>query len=50
MHVVLDFGDGSPAVKLVVESYYASGQEGCNAEGVMGSGSGQLTWRWQSLN
>lgn len=33
-------------VKLVVEEYYAEGQEDCNTNGTMGSGSANFTWRW----
>ena len=36
-------------VKVVVETYYAEGQEGCNTSGVPGSDSGIITLRWQWL-
>lgn len=45
---ILDLGDEG-MVKLVVESYYQTGQEDCNQNGAMGTGSGNLTWRWQYL-
>lgn len=37
------------ALKLVVEAYYESGQDGCNAGQGPGTGSGHLTIRWQAL-
>lgn len=45
---VLQLADGS-FVKLVVEQYYGSGQEECNASGAMGSMSAMMTWRWSFL-
>ncbi|MEC9464182.1 MAG: HmuY family protein [Myxococcota bacterium] len=36
-------------VKLVVEAYYESGQENCNANGSTGSGSANLQWRWRFM-
>ncbi len=36
-------------VKLVVESYYQSGQDSCNASGSPGSGSGNFQWRWRFM-
>ncbi len=45
---VLTLGD-ERVVKLVVEAYYAEGQDGCNQSGAMGEGSAEMTWRWQPL-
>ena len=36
-------------VKLVVEAYYQSGQDICNASGSPGSGSGNFQWRWRFM-
>ncbi len=36
-------------VKLVVEAYYQSGQDSCNASGSPGSGSGNFQWRWRFM-
>lgn len=36
-------------VKMVVESYYASGQDGCNETGNRGTGSANITLRWSYL-
>lgn len=36
-------------VKLVVESYYESGQEACNSDGTMGTNGAVMTWRWSFL-
>ena len=41
--------DDGRVVKLVVEAYYQSGQESCNANGSMGSGSANLQWRWRFM-
>lgn len=45
---VIELDDGS-WVKLVVDAYYDSGQEDCNTNGAMGSGSANFTWRWAFL-
>ena len=45
---VLRLADGRH-VKLVVDAYYASGQEDCNTMGLMGTGSANLTLRWAWL-
>lgn len=45
---VIQLDDGS-LLKLVVDAYYESGQEGCNAGGMMGMGSAHYTWRWAFL-
>lgn len=45
----LELEDGRH-VKLVVESYYESGQMQCNDTGAMGSGSANFTWRWSFLD
>lgn len=45
---VLELDDGQH-VKLMVESYYESGQTECNDTGAMGSGSANFTWRWSFL-
>ncbi len=45
---VLELGDGN-RVKLVVDSYYQSGQDECNATGAMGMGSANFSWRWTYL-
>jgi hypothetical protein len=45
---VLQLEDGQQ-LKLVVDSYYASGQEACNAEGTMGTDSANFTLRWAWL-
>jgi len=37
-------------VKLVVEAYYGTGQEGCNASGNPGQNSAMLTLRWAFLD
>lgn len=42
---VLRLDDGQQ-LKLVVDAYYASGQEACNEQGTMGTGSGSYTLRW----
>ena len=36
-------------LKLVIEAYYASGQDQCNETGAMGEGSASFTWRWSFL-
>lgn len=36
-------------VKFVVEAYYEEGQQSCNNDGAMGSGSANYTWRWAYL-
>lgn len=36
-------------VKFVVDAYYESGQQSCNADGTMGMGSAMYTWRWAFL-
>lgn len=41
--------DDGRQLKLVVDSYYASGQENCNETGAMGSGSANFTMRWSWL-
>lgn len=45
---VLRLADGR-AVKLVVEAYYAEGQDACNSSGAMGTGAANMTWRWSFL-
>jgi hypothetical protein len=45
---VIQLDDGR-VIKLVIEAYYESGQEECNAKGVPGDNSGILTFRWQFL-
>jgi hypothetical protein len=42
--------DDGRVVKFMVESYYEQGQERCNEEGVMGSGSARFIWRWRFLD
>ncbi len=42
--------DDQRVVKLVIEAYYAEGQEGCNESGAMGTGSAEMTWRWRFLD
>ncbi len=44
----LRLADGS-VFKMVVEAYYASGQDTCNETGSGGSGSGNITLRWRML-
>ncbi len=45
---VIDLPDGG-AIKLVVDSYYGSGQANCNDTGTMGSDAGRFVWRWAQL-
>lgn len=45
---VLQLADGQK-IKLVIDAYYATGQEVCNDEGTAGSASGTLTMRWAWL-
>lgn len=45
---VIELDDGA-WVKFVVDAYYESGQDDCNASGAMGSGSANFTWRWAFL-
>lgn len=45
---LLRTSDGS-IIKMVVESYYESGQEDCNNNGVPGSNSAIITIRWRKL-
>lgn len=46
---VIELPDGQ-SVKLVVDSYYESGQDSCNADPfVAGEGSGTFVWRWAFL-
>ena len=45
---IIQLADGS-IVKLVVEAYYASGQDNCNTSGAMGTGSANFTLRWSYL-
>lgn len=45
---VLELADGS-RVKLVVDSYYQTGQQECNETGAMGMGSANFSWRWAYL-
>ncbi|MCX4241047.1 HmuY family protein [Paraliomyxa miuraensis] len=45
---VLQLPDGR-TLKLVIDAYYGSGQEGCNETGMMGSDSAHFTWRWSFL-
>ncbi|MGH1345060.1 MAG: HmuY family protein [Nannocystales bacterium] len=42
--------DDGRHVKFMVDSYYESGQTGCNETGAMGSGSANFTWRWSFLD
>lgn len=42
---LVQLADGH-VIKLVVEAYYAEGQEDCNADGTMGTDSAHFTWRW----
>ncbi|MEL6349498.1 MAG: HmuY family protein [Myxococcota bacterium] len=37
-------------LKLVLDSYYAQGQESCNASGQPGEGGGNLSMRWAWMN
>lgn len=46
---VLRLADGRH-LRLVIDAYYASGQEGCNSSGTAGTGSGVLTLRWAWLS
>jgi hypothetical protein len=46
---VLQLADGRH-VKLVIEAYYETGQQECNDNGTMGSGSANVTWRWAFLD
>ncbi len=46
---LLELADGQ-SLKLVVDAYYAEGQEECNESGTMGSGSANMSWRWQLLD
>lgn len=41
--------DDGRVLKMVVEAYYASGQEDCNASGTPGESSGTITLRWRQL-
>ncbi|MEZ4381328.1 MAG: HmuY family protein [Nannocystaceae bacterium] len=45
---VVRLADGRD-VKLVIDAYYAEGQEACNESGSMGTGSATMTWRWSYL-
>ena len=45
MPFIVQLDDGR-RLKLRVESYYVSGQETCNEEGVSGNGSANITIRW----
>lgn len=45
---IIQLSDGS-VIKLVVESYYGSGQENCNNSGAMGTDSANFTLRWSFL-
>ena len=45
MPFIVQLDDGR-RLKLRVESYYVSGQETCNEEGVSGNGSANVTIRW----
>lgn len=45
---VIALADGS-YVKLQVEAYYASGQDGCDSSGTPGTNGGTLTVRWAYL-
>ncbi len=45
---VIELDDGT-WIKFVVDAYYESGQDDCNATGAMGSGSANFTWRWAFL-
>ena len=45
---VVRLADGRQ-IKLVVEAYYGSGQEGCNERGAAGSDSANITMRWSWL-
>lgn len=42
--------DDGRHVKFMVESYYESGQAGCNMGGMMGMGSANFVWRWSFLD
>ncbi|MBN1335632.1 MAG: HmuY family protein [Deltaproteobacteria bacterium] len=42
--------DDGRILKLVVEAYYATGQEACNASGTPGTDSGTITLRWAFLH
>ena len=46
---VIQLADGV-LIKLVVESYYSSGQENCNENGAMGTGSANFRMRWTFMN
>lgn len=46
---VIELSDGQH-VKLVVDSYYGSGQDECNESGAMGMGSANYGWRWSYLD
>jgi len=37
-------------IKLVVETYYGTGQDTCNESGTSGGESGTITLRWQYLD
>jgi hypothetical protein len=45
---VIDLPDGR-SIKLLIESYYASGQDTCNETGAMGNDAGRFVWRWAPL-
>lgn len=45
---LIQLADGH-VIKLVVESYYGSGQEECNEDDVPGDDSGEFTIRWRYL-
>jgi len=45
--VQLDTGE---VLKLVIEAYYGTGQDGCNSSGTPGGDSGVLTLRWRFLD
>ncbi|MEM6291989.1 MAG: HmuY family protein [Myxococcota bacterium] len=46
---VIERNDGRH-VKFMVESYYEDGQQNCNENGMMGSGSANFVWRWAFLD
>lgn len=46
---LIQLADGH-VVKLVVEAYYSSGQDECNANDIMGSDSGTYTLRWAYMD
>ena len=46
---ILELADGHN-IKLVVEEYYDEGQDNCNTNGSMGSGSANFQMRWTFMN